>query len=529
MGSGRRWLTGLWLLILVGLAVRVWGAPTIVGSYDAVIDDLLYLGQRWLRGGWLYMEHQLGVWPIVQPLYAVGGALGSIRVHRIVVLLANLLSGLLLARTIQGLSRQGTLPLRPGSLVPAASGVLLVVMSQKLPGGLSGHPHQFANTFLVLALFTLTRGRPLLAGMALLAAMACMPALIHPLALTAALLVALQRPPRRTLARLVGGMLLALLLLFVPYLAMPDGAGRAWAGAVALPLEWSSLRLPPNRDLLELVGDLLRTRLAGLPLWILSLVPLVGVGQIARCRWSSPGPKGDRLLLVPGLVLVCLADLAMTFQRSAFHDQDTVLLAVPLALLTAAGIAALERSTQRWSRWLARCTAAVLTLILVNNIVVSELTRIQRPTGTTATTAPITGLERDRTAVRDYLRRLPPGERGFTAPQDVGLQWQMGLPASTVGIGPEWSLNQQNLSPSPATRRLGLAIRETEACAQLTAATNRHLVWRRTDPEGRNTREFLLSCLNRQPGAWEEISQEIGLHSGEMAVFRRRSRAADGS
>lgn len=43
-------LTALWLLTLVGLAVRVWRASSISGSYDEEIDSLVYLSQRWLQG-----------------------------------------------------------------------------------------------------------------------------------------------------------------------------------------------------------------------------------------------------------------------------------------------------------------------------------------------------------------------------------------------------------------------------------------------------------------------------------------------
>jgi hypothetical protein len=105
----------------------------------------------------------------------------------------------------------------------------------------------------------------------------------------------------------------------------------------------------------------------------------------------------------------------------------------------------------------------------------------------------------------------------------VALERQLRQPATTVGIGPQWSLNQQGLTASWATRRLGLPTSSEGVCRQLTDPANRHLVWMRTDPEGPNTEAFLRSCLERQPEQWQEISEELGLRSGQYGVFRRQS------
>jgi hypothetical protein len=109
----------------------------------------------------------------------------------------------------------------------------------------------------------------------------------------------------------------------------------------------------------------------------------------------------------------------------------------------------------------------------------------------------------------------------------VALQRQLDEPSATVGIGPSWSLNQQQLLPSAATRVLGLPTDRGAVCRQLTGRPTRQLVWMRTDPDGPNSLAFLQDCLRREGGSWRDLSTELGLASGEYRLFIRQAPVAD--
>ena len=68
---------------------------------------------------------------------------------------------------------------------------------------------------------------------------------------------------------------------------------------------------------------------------------------------------------------------------------------------------------------------------------------------------------------------------------------------------------------------MGLPTDSAATCQQLTDPENHHLVWMRTDPSGPNSESFLRACLAREPGRWQEISDRLGLRSGEYRGFRR--------
>lgn len=523
MTKQRRALIGVWILILVGLAVRAWRAPTVAGTYDSTVDALMLLGQRLLRGELLYESSFFDQWPIAQALSAPAAWFGSLRAHRLVILLIDLLAGLLLARCLPRLFAAGLIPLRQNSLIPPASVMLFVTISQKLPGGLSGPLQPFANAFLVIALFVLGRGgarrwNAVLAGLALFGAVGTASTLLSPLLLSGALLVVLAPRFRPMVPKLVGGLLMGAAVSVLPYALRPGGLSRLWAGAVVLPLEWESLKDWPGPDLTILFGRMLDVNVGGLTLWLLALVPAIGLIRLAGRAWRAGDQGGERPLLVPGLALIFLLELGSTLQRSSYRDDDLQLMAVPLVLLLCAGMAALERSSEGPARRLATVATLIVSLIFLNNVFVAEIT-------TTPRRLPehVRELEHDRAAVRSYLSAQPASARSFTAPQDVALQWQLGMAPTTVGIGPEWSLNQNELSSTAATRTLGLPVTVDEACAQVLDPRNHYLVWQRTDPDGPNTEAFLRGCLEGEPSSWEDLNANLGLNSGEYWLLRRRS------
>ena len=508
----------LWLLSGVGLLVRVLRQPTIAGTYDVKLDELLYAGQRLLQGELVYAGLVNGSLPLVQWLYAPSAWVGGLTAHRLLILAVNLVGGLLLVGALRHLAAAGLVALRPGSRVPWAAATAFVIGGQMFPGGMSGHPHQFANTFLVLALYAASRARLAGAGAALVLALECFPRISSPLLMVALLALVLIQVPRplAVLAPLLAGAAAMALLTIAPYAALPHGPALVWAGAVQLPLEVAN-GFPAKGDrLLPLLGKFLSTPVAGLPIWLMVLVPCLGLVDLAAREGREPGRHGERLLLLPALSVIFVLEVLLSFQRGAFEKGDMQLLVLPLVLILACGFAEMERSNRRWIRAGGLVAMLLMSLIFFNNTFVNSLGQPPR-----RPRAPVRALEADRSLARRYLAALPASERGFIAPQDVALQRQLEARASTVGIGPEWSLNQQGLAPSWATRRLGLPTDSAATCQQLTDPANHHLVWMRTDPSGPNSESFLRACLAREPGRWQEISDRLGLRSGEYRVFRR--------
>ena len=508
----------LWLLSGVGLLVRVLRQPTIAGTYDVKLDELLYAGQRLLQGELVYAGLVNGSLPLVQWLYAPSAWVGGLTAHRLLILAVNLVGGLLLVGALRHLAAAGLVALRPGSRVPWAAATAFVIGGQMFPGGMSGHPHQFANTFLVLALYAASRARLAGAGAAVVLALECFPRISSPLLMVALLALVLIQVPRplAVLAPLLAGAAAMALLTIAPYAALPHGPALVWAGAVQLPLEVAN-GFPAEGDrLLPLLGKFLSTPVAGLPIWLMVLVPCLGLVDLAAREGREPGRHGERLLLLPALSVIFVLEVLLSFQRGAFEKGDMQLLVLPLVLILACGFAEMERSNRRWIRAGGLVAMLLMSLIFFNNTFVNSLGQPPR-----RPRAPVRALEADRSLARRYLAALPASERGFTAPQDVALQRQLQERASTVGIGPEWSLNQQGLAPSWATRRLGLPTDSAATCQQLTDPENHHLVWMRTDPSGPNSESFLRACLAREPGRWQEISDRLGLRSGEYRVFRR--------
>jgi hypothetical protein len=518
------------MLTLVGLLTRVVRQPSLPGTYSMRLDELLYGGQRLLQGQLLFQGMVNGSQPLAQWLYAPSAWLGSLLAHRLFILVINLLSGVLLAWTLRTFARVGLIALAPASTLPIAAALFFVLAAQCFPEGMSGLPEHFTNAFLVLALFCLSRLQQgsrsfaalrslplLLAGAALALALMGSPVLISPIAMVA-IVGYLCLPKLRSLVGLLSvlaGSLMAMLLVFAPYGGLAEGLALAWAGSLQLPLELAS-RAPGNSDqLLPLLGMFLRVQVAGLPVWLLLLVPLLALLAHAFRLARQPFSQADRLLILPVLSVLFGLEILQAFLMRGMEPEDFELLILPAVLLMVCGFAVMERSGA-WMRRLGRVVLLILSFILFNNVfVVSVLHQPRQPN------AMVRALEADRDATRRFLLSHP-GE-GFTAPQDVALQRQLHQRASTTGIGPEWSLNPRQLKPSWATRKLVLPTDPSAVCEQLTDPANQHLVWMRTDPDGPNTEAFFRACLNRQPGRWEDISDQLKLSSGQYRLFRRRT------
>ena len=529
LGSLTRWLwVALWMVVVLALALRAAQLPELPGSYPEDLDGLLYGGARLLRGELLHADFVTGQGAITQFLYALSAQAGSLRLHRLLIVGVDGLGGLLLARSLGYVVQAGWIRWRRHSPLPVVAGGLYVVINQCVPDGAAGLPPHFVNLFLALALATACYlgvrppgSRACVPGLLGLGgwlglAMATRPALALPLLTLLALapFVLGLRPP---LVPLLAGLLVGLVLPSVPCLLRPGGVALAWSGEVLLPLLAVDPGTAPVRATGPILLQALSTPVAGLPLGSLLVLPL---GAWLASRWPArqrpAAARPGRMAALAALSLVFGLLLMETLRRDGLQRAELAFLAFPLVLLTVLGLGALETDARPWPRRLALACSLILSLLLFNNLAVASLLHPPRKPAES-----VRALEQDRARLADYLASLPPRERGFTAPQDVALQRRLNVPASTRGIGPRWSLDQQHLGQHWASRVLGLPADTHGACGQLTAARNRHLVWSRIDPSVANSLDFFRSCLAREGDEWEDITARLGLVGGEMKLFRR--------
>ena len=529
LGSLNRWLwLALWMVVVLALALRAARLPELPGSYPEDLDGLLYGGARLLRGELLHADFVTGQGAITQFLYALSAQAGSLRLHRLLIVGVDGLGGLLLARSLGYLVQAGWIRWRRHSPLPVVAGGLYVVINQCVPDGAAGLPPHFANLFMALALATACYlgvrppgSRACVPGLLGLGgwlglAMATRPALALPLLTLLALtpFVLGLRPP---LVPLLAGLLVGLVLPSVPCLLRPGGVALAWSGEVLLPLLAVDPGTAPVRATGPILLQALSTAVAGLPLGSLLVLPL---GAWLASRWPArqrpAAARPGRMAALAALSLVFGLLLMETLRRDGLQRAELAFLAFPLVLLTVLGLGALETDARPWPRRLALVCSLILSLLLFNNLAVASLLHPPRKPAES-----VRALEQDRARLAAYLASLPPRERGFTAPQDVALQRRLNVPATTRGIGPRWSLDQQHLGQHWASRVLGLPADANGACGQLTAARNRHLVWSRIDPSVANSLDFFRSCLAREGDEWEDITARLGLVGGEMKLFRR--------
>jgi hypothetical protein len=528
------------MVVVLALALRAARLPELPGSYPEELDGLLYGGARLLRGELLHADFVTGQGAITQFLYALSAQAGSLRLHRLLIVGVDGLGGLLLARSLGWLAQAGWIRWRRHSPLPVLAGGLYVVINQCVPDGAAGLPPHFANLFLALALATACylgvrppgarASVPGLLGFGgwLGLAMATRPALALPLLTLLALapFVLGLRPPLTSrlvpllvplLSPLLAGLLVGLVLPSVPCLLRPGGVALAWSGEVLLPL----LAVDPGTAPVMATGPVLlqalSTPVAGLPLGSLLVLPL---GAWLASRWPArqrpAAARPGRMAALAALSLVFGLLLLETLRRDGLQRAELAFLAFPLVFLTVIGLGSLETDARPWPRRLALACSLILSLLLFNNLAVASLLHPPRQPAES-----VRVLEQDRARLAAYLASLPPQERGFTAPQDVALQRRLNVPASTRGIGPRWSLDQQHLGQHWASRVLGLPADANGACDQLTAGRNRHLVWARIDPSVANSLDFFRSCLAREGDNWEDITARLGLVGGEMKLFRR--------
>ncbi len=532
----RFWLLmgGLWLLIVIGLLLRIVGAISSQHDYDIDIDTYFYLGWRFREGGLMYLESFNAKWPLVAMVFAPISQLGSIGAYRILVLLMDLCTGLLLGWSLARLRERGWMPNHLQWPILPATAALTLLMSQKMIGGLSGHLHHTANLFTALALSAAVLGMKsqprwrqlslLGCGFWLMAAVSMRPNLVLPLGLSVIATVLLTgRPARipgrmRSLLPLGLGAVMLIGVMAIPYIHKPDGLTRLWAGAMVLPWEWrqhTSGTLNRDSSLLQELGRILNNRVAGLHVWTLAIMPITLLGCQGWMAWHAR-PRAARQFLVPAVSLFNLLGLAWSFQLTHYWAHYEMMTILPTATLIVCGIGAIPSSCNSRPaailRSLSFISIGAITLVLVLNVFVAEARSLGGPPSRR---------QIDRQIILNFIQQQPPGQRGFSSPQDFSFHWRLKQPSSTIGIHRSWSMRPYDMPASWATTLLGIATDRKDACDQLAAEQNRFVIWERQERADLPDVDQLMTCLEHSGETWINRTKEIGLKNSDYIVMER--------
>ena len=492
---------------------------------------------RLLRGGVLFIDHYDSKWPIVQYLYVPSFLSGSILGHRLIAFVITLLTALLFYRCLRYFQRLGLLARQTKRAWMVLCSALLLCFGQAHPGGLSGQLHLFANGFLVLALglflksLTLNPERPwrvavlqLLAGGSLACAIQTRPNLLMATGCCGLIWLVARCLQERwrwqqgaAMLSLVTGALLVSLAFVLPYLFHPDGLLLLKTGGWDLLNQWNAeghgLRhrtgLAGLLNALYLDPDFVGINPYG---WLLLPIPmalLLGLGR----RPSFHPRRWPPTVWVPLLSTSFVVGLWLSFLRTHFWPHYLLMEAVPVALLLTwvpAGLApgGAPRALRVGLGW----SAVLLGGIITWNIAVVETVHflhgfVEQPATAQA-----------RHKVLQHLRSRPPDQR-FFAPGDPSFHWQLQEPVPTRAIHRAWTFDPaESLSPSRATRLMGIATSPAERCDQLLAKPTDLIIW----VESKASVSLLQNCLAGSEESWPEITAAWGLTGSGYRVFQRR-------
>ena len=415
---------------------------------------------------------------------------------------------------------------------------LLLCLSQTHPGGLSGHLHLFANGFLVLALWLVLQslivnpegpqrfGWQLLAGGGSLAlAIQTRPNLLISAGCCCLLWLTARWVQGRlgwresgALCSLAMGAALMSLPFILPYLLHPDGLDLLKTGGWDLLRQWNfeGHDIRSRLGLLELLKKMYwNGNFVDFPIYGLPLLPIPTLLLFKLHRSPSIHPRGwATTTWIPLLSSSFILGLWISFLKTHFFSHYLLLEVVPITLLLAwipQGLTYgyLPRSLRVGFIWIGTIASS---FIIVNLVVVEPAGLLLSSKPSLTAKAQAQGLVLQRLAARQ------PGEH-FFAPGDPSFHWKLQEPVPVKGVHRAWMFDPAvSLSPSRATRLMGIATSPAERCDQLLAQPTDILVWGEKAPLG-----ILQNCLAASEDVWQDLTEEWGVTGSGYHVFRRRS------
>ena len=536
-----RWAWPLGIALAAGLLLRSVRVSLSHGWYDHDIDTFLYMAWRLLEGHLLFIDHYDSKLPIVQYLYVPSFLSGSILGHRLVTFAVAAATALLFYRCLLFLQRLGLLGRQVSRTWMVLCSALLLCFSQIHTGGLDGHLHLFANGFLVLALWLLLKslmanpGQPwrivtwqILAGGSLAWAVQTRPNLLVSVGCCGLIWLVVRGLQRRlgwregtAVARLALGAVVLSLPFVLPYLLHPDGLNLLKIGAWDLLRQWNTEGhdVRSRLGILELLKAMYRDQAFlnfnsyGLPLLPIPILLLMNL-----CRSPSIHPRGwAATTWVPLLSSSFIVGLWLSFLKTHFWPHYILLETVPITLLFVwipQGLA--QGRAPQVVRVIFTALGIIVGSMIIWNTVVVETTRLVFPSTDHSATAQI---HQAQQRVLQGLRSLPPDQR-FFAPGNPSFHWKLREPVPVKAIHRAWIVDPAtSLSPSAATRRMGIATSVTERCGQILAKPADVIIL----GQDKAPVPLLQNCLDTSEDAWQDLTQAWGVSSSGYHVIRRRS------
>ncbi|HEY1043594.1 MAG TPA: hypothetical protein VGE60_06990 [Telluria sp.] len=524
--NARIWMLPQGVLALVFLLYAI---ATLSGSsYDWDIDHMMYFGGRLLQGELVWTREFDDKLPLVQMLFALPAAAGSVKAWQALsiasVLVAALALGLALRRTLAS-----DWDLAPDAARPLAwsASLLFLFLAAALPGSLS-HINPVAASLLTLATLLLLARKPgrRMAFMAVPgtmlapAVLASIAISLRPYLLAPALLAGLWSA-MRTGTPLAGRRFVVLL----------DSA--TWAitlGATGLALNAApyiiSGEMTAFLDGLSLLGQQLNPQslLANASVQARALyfggdlVVFVVLAWVVFAAWVLSGVRRNHALLRHGTVrvdvlfAVVLSPLALELMILTKHFWPHYQqLFIPYAAVSMAFmLALLVRSPA------SGMATGVAGLLLVGAFLVLVRLDLSRSAlGALRSHAVAHEREAERHAVERYLAQRGVRHAGFLNPGHMYLHWRMGEPrhgfphaAHTLHIARDWWTKVRK----PAS--LDLPVTRQEYCERLERQGPRFVVDR--------TDYWVLACFTMNPASRYRQAALLETGSGvRLAIFER--------
>lgn len=544
----RKTLISLWALSIAGIIIRLLCANSTVGSYDQDIDTYIYLGSQLLKGKLMYIHNFNAKLPTVQYIFTPVALFKSITAHRWIAFLYNIIGAICVFLGVKNLCNSDLLPKpRNYGLAASGAGILYVLLSQKIIGGLSGHLHTYSNTFLTITFLCITLAERcqaaskkninsprikwkrnfywVLAGATTSIAISIRPNLFFPCLFSAITIASLhcyraKRLPIKTSAFFLTGSFLASIAIFLPYLFISDGLSIAWHGAIIAPTEWINAKNEQHPSFFEGFKFIMNARAGGVSGWMLSAAALPGVVLAISRQICKPNYLNYRRIILPITTVIYILGLAYSFTQKNLWWHYQLMGALPLAMIAITGLIHLNSSNNNRLYRLSAIFTLILSIILANDIFIVEARSFVSSQTSNISKTNDQHVIQDLDKVLLFLKELPEENKQFTSPANFRLHWETGVSSTTTGAHPRWSLSAYEMQESKTTQILQLATTEKIACSQLTNPINNYLILDESNPKA-VTREMFENCLAKSDLKWVDFSSDLSLKSNKIRIYRQ--------
>ena len=436
------WLT-LSSAIVACLAVAAkYTSRGILLDWD--IDTFIEISSNFITGRLLYLDYFDPKWPHIQPLFIVPVLTRSASAQIWFSSLMIITSGILISR----------LPFDVGgSRSPTNTSILCgasyIVITPYLPGGIQGQLGIYASLLLICSITLYYRGlkhqcinRCMLLGLAGFLtgyAIGIRPNLIFPATFVGSLFIFWNKPHTHYRGIMVSGLVLGVIIPFLPYFQSPESLQIAWSGSIGILQEW-------NRSFYEestwtqfgqQLYVLWSPKIYSVPFWLfVAFIASYCLLQISKIRQHN----------LKILISIILWELGLIISYRVSHIHHHYILLEWAGILT--GLSLMQSGKPNSRICLLFCIVFIAVAV--------------------APMKPLSNQDRGIVSSIEEFNRLiqtVPANQQISAPSLPRLHWQNNKPIRSKGIHPVWSIDimHRDLTGKHA-QRLGLTSTWKEQC-----------------------------------------------------------------